>query len=87
MRYGRLNADGGPGGGPVGAGLSPSAGFGDGAETAGDGALVIGGGSIEECDVGGLVGMIGSGSEGISSSTDDVSMVICLVGGAFWRSV
>ena len=63
--------------------------MGDGADTLGegDGALVIGGGSIEECDVGGLDGMIGSGKEGISSSVDEVSIVICWVGGAFWRIV
>lgn len=70
--------------------LSISTGFGDGADTLGegDGALVIGGGSIEACDVGGLDGIIGSGNEGISSSTDDVSIVICLVvGGALWRMV
>lgn len=46
----------------------------------GEGALV-GGGSIEECDVGGFEGIIGSGNEGMSSSCD-VSMVICFVGGA-----
>lgn len=54
----------------------------------GEGALV-GGGSIE-CEVGGLDPMdpiMGSGREGISSSTDDVSIVICLVGRAFWRMV
>jgi hypothetical protein len=50
MRYGRLNADVGPGGGPICADASPSAGFGDGSDTLGegDGALVMGGGSIEE---------------------------------------
>jgi hypothetical protein len=52
----------------------------------GDGALVNGGGSIEECEVGGFDGMIGSGKDGISSSCE-VSIVICLVGGALWRIV
>jgi hypothetical protein len=52
----------------------------------GDGALVGGGGSIDECDVGGLEGIIGSGNDGMSSSWE-VSMVICLVAGAFWRIV
>lgn len=64
-------------------GASPSAGLGDGADTLGegDGALVMGGGSMDECDVGGFEGMKGSGREGISSSMLEVSMVICLVGG------
>lgn len=68
--------------------FSPSVGFGDGAEMLGDGegALVTGGGSIDECDVGGLEGMNGSGKDGISSSCE-VSMVICLVGRALWRIV
>jgi hypothetical protein len=68
--------------------LSLSAGLGDGADMLGDGegALVTGGGSIDECDVGGLEGMIGSGNDGISSSCE-VSMVICLVAGALWRIV
>lgn len=89
MRYGRLKADVGPGGGPAEVGPSPSVGFGDGADTLGegDGALVMGGGSMDECDVGSFDGMIGSGREGISSSIEDVSMVICFVGGAVWRNV
>lgn len=45
-----------------------------------------GGGSIEECDVGGMDGRTGSGSDGISSSME-VSMVMCLVGGPSVRSV
>jgi hypothetical protein len=53
----------------------------------GDGALVSGGGSIDECDVGALDGIAGSGSAGISSSADAVSMVICFVGGIAWRNV
>jgi hypothetical protein len=63
-------------------------GLGDGADILGDGdgALVNGGGSIEECEVGGFDGMIGSGKDGISSSCE-VSIVICLVGGALWRIV
>jgi uncharacterized membrane protein len=52
----------------------------------GEGALVKGGGSMDECDVCGLGGMTGSGNDGISSSCD-VSMVICLVGRLFWRIV
>ena len=42
----------------------------------------MGGGSIDECDVGGLDGMKGSGKDGISSSIFEVSIVICLVAGA-----
>lgn len=83
MRYGRLNAGAGPAGGATGAPLSPSVGLGDGADMLGDGegALVGGGGSIDECDVGGFEGIAGSGNDGMSSSCD-VSMVICFVGGA-----
>ena len=47
----------------------------------------MGGGSMDECEVGGLEGMTGSGREGISSSIFEVSMVMCLVGGADWRRV
>jgi hypothetical protein len=62
-------------------------GLGDGADILGDGeGALVGGGSIDECDAGGLEGMIGSGSDGISSSWE-VSMVICLVAGAFCRIV
>lgn len=49
----------------------------------GDGALVIGGGSIDECEVGSFEGRTGSGKDGISSSIVDVSIVICLVVEAF----
>ena len=89
IRYGRLNAEGGPAGVPPEAGTSPSDGFGDAAARPGDGegALVSGGGSIDECDVGALDGIAGSGSAGISSSADAVSIVICLVGETAWRIV
>lgn len=80
-------------GGPEGRGeaaapLSDS-GLGDAAAALGEGegALVIGGGSIEEDDRGGFEGIAGSGSAGISSSAEDVSIVICLVGGGASRSV
>lgn len=66
---------------------SPS-GFGDAVVIGeGDGALVSGGGSMDECDVGALDGIAGSGSARISSSADAVSMVICFVGGIAWRKV
>jgi hypothetical protein len=83
MRYGRLNAGGGPAGGAPGTPFSPSTGLGDRAVMLGDGdgALVTGGGSIEECDVGGFDGIMGSGKAGISSSSE-VSMMICFVGSA-----
>jgi hypothetical protein len=63
--------------------------LGDGADRPGEGegAFVMGGGSMDECDVGGFEGMTGSGKEGISSSIFEVSMVICLVGGTDWRRV
>jgi hypothetical protein len=69
--------------GPAGVDASPSAGDGADAGTLGDGegALVIGGGSMDECDVGGFEGITGSGKDGISSSILDVSMVMCLVAG------
>jgi len=88
IRYGRLKAGVGPAGGPPGVPFSASAGLGDGADMLGDGegALVGGGGSIDEYDVGGFEGMAGSGNDGMSSSWD-VSMVICFVGGALWRIV
>ena len=88
MRYGKLNAETGPGGGLPDAPPSPS-GFGDAAATLGEGegALVSGGGSIDAFEVGARDGRAGSGSAGISSSADEVSMVICLVGGWVWRSV
>jgi hypothetical protein len=84
IRYGRVKADGGPAGGAVFVEASPSAGLGDGADMPGEGegALVMRGGSIDECDVGGFDGMTGSGKDGISSSIFEVSIVICLVGGA-----
>jgi len=44
----------------------------------GEGALVSGGGSMAACEVGGLVGIAGSGKAGMSSSPL-VSMVISLV--------
>jgi hypothetical protein len=47
---------------------------------------VTGGGSIDECDVGGFDGIMGSGKASISSSWE-VSIVICLVGSGFWRIV
>ena len=88
MRYGRLKAEVGPGGGPpvIEASLS---GLGDAAATLGEGegALVIGGGSMDDCDATALVDMKGSGKAGISSSVDEVSIVICLVGGVLWRNV
>jgi hypothetical protein len=87
IRYGKLNADVGPAGVPLDVGASPS-GFGDAAVSGeGDGAVVRGGGSIDECEVGALDGIAGSGSARISSSVDAVSMVICLVGGRAWRNV
>lgn len=84
MRYGSVKVEAGPAGGAVWALPSPSICIGDCADTLGDGegALVSGGGSIDECDVGALDGMTGSGKEGISSSMEDVSMVICFVGWA-----
>lgn len=84
MRYGRLNAGAGPAGGVCTEG-SLSRGFGEGPARLGegDGALVMGGGSIEACEVGGFDGMMGSGKDGISSSIVEVSMVICLVTGTF----
>lgn len=79
----------GPAGTTPDAGASPSTGFGEAAVTLGegDGALVSGGGSIDECDVGALDGIAGSGKAEISSSADEVSIVICLVDGTAWRSV
>jgi hypothetical protein len=86
MRYGRLNADGGPEGRLV---ESRSAGLGEPAVKLGDGegALVSGGGSMVELEEGILDGSAGSGSAGISSSADVVSIVICLVVRTGWRSV
>lgn len=46
---------------------------------AGDGALVRGGGSIDDDAGDGFGAKAGSGRPGISSSADDVSIVICLV--------
>ena len=80
MRYGRPNT----GDGPEVSGVLKSASNGcrgDGIAAAlgdGEGALVSGGGSIVECDVGGLEGTAGSGSSGMSSSVR-VSMVISFV--------
>lgn len=53
----------------------------DGAPASADTAEGGGGGSMGE----GLD--IGSGSEGIGSSADEVSMVMCFVVGEDWRSV
>jgi hypothetical protein len=89
IRYGRLNAEIGPGGGLPDVAGSDSTGLGDAAARLGDGegALVSSGGSMDACDVGALDGRAGSGSAGISSSVDEVSMVICFVGGIDWRRV
>jgi hypothetical protein len=87
MRYGRLKTGTGAVGGPAGAPWSLSVGLGEGADMLGDGdGALVGGGSIDECDVGSLEGIIGSGNDGISSSCE-VSIVICLVAGAVWRIV
>lgn len=64
--------------------LSPSVGFGDEVglvSSFGDGitAVVGGGGSMAERFDGDFEGTIGSGSAGIASSADAVSMVICVV--------
>jgi hypothetical protein len=53
----------------------------------GDGALVRGGGSIDEFEVGIFEGSAGSGNACISSSADAVSIVICLVVGIACRRV
>jgi len=60
--------------------VSGSSGLGDAAATSceGEGAL-SGGGSMDEFDIGALDGITGSGNAGISSSVDDVSIVICFV--------
>jgi len=64
IRYGRLKAETGPGGGLAGADVSLSLGLGEAAVILGegDGALVNGGGSIDACEVGALEGRAGSGS-------------------------
>ena len=49
-----------------------------------EGEAAIGGGSIEACDVGALVGWAGSGSWGMSSSAL-VSIVISFVSGGLTR--
>jgi hypothetical protein len=79
----------GPGGGLPNVPGSDSTGFGDAAVRLGEGegALVRGGGSMDACEVGALDGRAGSGSARISSSVDEVSMVICWVGGIDWRRV
>ena len=82
-RYGRAKAG-------VGAVLSPSLGFGDEvglANSLGDGmtALVGGGGSIAERFEGDLEDTTGSGSAGMGSSAEAVSMVIWVVGRCPWR--
>jgi hypothetical protein len=84
MRYGRLKAGVGPDGVPPEVGASPSTGFGD-ADVKlgeGDGALVIRGGSMEECEACPLEDMTGSGNGGISSPFVERSTVMCLVGTA-----
>jgi hypothetical protein len=69
IRYGRAKAGAGPAGGGTGVPFSPSVCFGDGADMLGDGdGALVGGGSIDECDVGAFEGMTGSGKDGISSS-------------------
>lgn len=83
MRYGRPNAGIGPGGGPEVEALcsGSNGGRGDAIVAAlvdGEGALVSGGGSIEEKDVADFVGSAGSGRDGISSSVR-VSIVISFV--------
>lgn len=70
-------------------GVPASSGFGEEAVMLGegDGALVSGGGSMDAFEVGALDVSTGSGSAGISSSVDEVSMVICLVAGGVCRKV
>lgn len=85
IRYGRPNAGTGPPGGALleGDGSESSGGLGDAIVATlveGDGADVSGGGSMLECEVGGIfVGSAGSGSGGMSSSGLRVSMVISFV--------
>lgn len=83
MRYGRPKAGTGPGGttgveafdseSPLGRGEAIAAALG-----LGEGAPINGGGSIEECEVGGLAGTAGSGNGAMSSSVR-VSMMMSLV--------
>jgi len=75
-----LNAEGGPEG-RADEVVESSIGLGDPAVRLGDGegALVSGGGSMDEFEGGILDGSAGSGKDGISSSADVVSIVICLV--------
>jgi hypothetical protein len=42
---------------------------------------------MDECDVGAFEGIAGSGKADISSSLDEVSIVICLVGALLCLSV
>ena len=90
IRYGKSNAEAGPGGGrEVDCDGSESDGFGDATTLAwlgeGDGAL-MGGGSMAN-GVGALAGKAGSGSAGISSSAEEVSIVIGFVGTGACRRV
>lgn len=62
--------------GSVSAGLGDDTGL---ADSIGDGTVVGGGGSIAECVVGCLEGMMGSGKAAIASSEEDVSIVIWVV--------
>lgn len=53
----------------------------------GDGTLVNGGGSIDDVEMALDCCITGSGRAGISSSAEDVSIVMCFVGGGESRSV
>lgn len=81
IRYGREKAGLGPG---VETPVSVAVGF-DGVEVGSATAAGVGGGSIT--DKAGDVIERGSGRYGIESSADEVSMVMCLVGGGDWRMV
>lgn len=81
IRYGKPKAGVGPGGGAAcGTELVSESALGRGDAMAailgeGDGALVSGGGSMLECDVGGLDGNTGSGSGGMSSAARESMMI------------
>jgi hypothetical protein len=86
MRYGRLKVGVGPGGGALGvAALPPVAGDAD-VGLGGGVAPVNGGGSIDECEVGALDGIAGSGNAGMTSPAFE-SMVNCFVGVVVERKV
>ena len=53
----------------------------------GEGILVKGGGSIDELETEKFCFSAGSGNDGIASSAEDVSTVICVVGTALVRKV